>query len=55
MSNKKSILYHPNYVNYARDFQVKDIPLEGVTDIAYAFFNIKDSGNGRWVIESGDP
>ena len=51
---KKSILYHTNWANYGRNFQVKDIPIQGVSDIAYAFFNIKDSGNGDWVIASGD-
>lgn len=33
---------------------MKDIPVEGITDIAYAFFNLKDSGNGQYVITSGD-
>src|ERR1700737_1055156 len=51
---KKAILYHTNWANYARNFQVKDIPIEGVTDIAYAFFNLQDSGNGQWEIVSGD-
>lgn len=51
---KKCILYHANYVNYKRNFQVKDIPIQGVTDIAYAFFNIQDSGGGNYVIVSGD-
>jgi hypothetical protein len=51
---KRSILYHANWVNYGRNFQVKDIPIEGVTDIAYAFFNLKDNGGGNWVIVSGD-
>jgi GH18 family chitinase len=54
MTRKKAILYHTNWANYARNFQVKDIPIEGITDIAYAFFNLKDSGNGNWVITSGD-
>lgn len=54
MSSKKSILYHTNWANYARNFQVKDIPIQGVTDIAYAFFNIQDSGGGNYVIVSGD-
>src|SRR5579871_25787 len=54
MSRRKAILYHTNWANYGRDFQVKDIPLDGITDIAYAFFNLKDAGNGRWVIVSGD-
>ena len=56
MSPKKSIIYHANWANYGRDFQVRDLQssLPGITDIAYAFFNIKDSGNGNYVIESGD-
>jgi len=53
-NQKKCILYHGNYVNYARNFQVKDIPIQGVTDIAYAFFNLQDSGGGNYVITSGD-
>ena len=51
---KRAILYHANWVNYGRSFQVKDIPIKGVTDIAYAFFNLKDNGGGNWVIVSGD-
>jgi GH18 family chitinase len=51
---KRAILYHTNWANYGRNFQVKDIPIKGVTDIAYAFFNMKDNGGGNWVITSGD-
>jgi len=51
---KRVILYHTNWANYGRNFQVKDIPVQGVTDIAYAFFNLKDEGGGNWVITSGD-
>lgn len=47
-------MYHANWANYGRNFQVKDIAIELVSDIAYAFFNINDSGNGNWVIASGD-
>jgi len=54
MSRKKCIVYHTNWANYARDFQVKDIPLQGITDIAYAFFNLQDSGGGLYKIVSGD-
>ena len=54
MAPKKSILYHGNWVNYARKFHVKDIPIQGVTDIAYAFFDVSDSGGGNYVIKSGD-
>jgi chitinase len=54
MSGKKVILYHTNWANYARNFQVKDIAIQGVSDIAYAFFNLQDSGGGNYVIASGD-
>ena len=54
MSRKKCILYHTDWANYARNFQVKDIPIQAVTDIAYAFFNIQDSGGGAYVITAGD-
>ena len=54
MHQYKAILYHTNWANYGRNFQVKDIPIQGVTDIAYAFFNLRDAGNGNWEIVSGD-
>ena len=54
MCRKKCILYHTDWANYARNFQVKDIPIQAVTDIAYAFFNLQDSGGGAWVITAGD-
>ena len=53
----KSIVYHADWVNFTpRNFQVKDLEpfLPGVTDIAYAFFNLQDSGGGNYVIASGD-
>ena len=52
----KSIAYHANWVNYARDFQVKDLEpfLPGITDVAYSFFNLQDSGGGNYIIASGD-
>ena len=53
-SKKKVILYHANWSNYARNFQVKDIAIQAVTDVAYAFFNLSDSGGGNYVIASGD-
>jgi hypothetical protein len=54
MHQYKAILYHTNWANYGRNFQVKDIPIKGVTDIAYAFFDLRDAGNGDWEIVSGD-
>ena len=54
MGRKKCILYHTNWANYGRNFQVKDIPIQGVSDIAYAFFDVSDSGGGNYVIKSAD-
>src|SRR2546423_12953533 len=55
MPDYKVILYHTNWANYGRNFQVKDIPIRAVTDIAYAFFNLASPDNGEtWQIVSGD-
>lgn len=50
-SGKRCIYYHTSWSNYARDFQVKDLPIgDVVTDVAYAFFNVASNG----AISSGD-
>ena len=43
-SSKKAIYYHTNWSCYARNFQIKDIPLE-VKDISYAFWNVNADGS----------
>jgi len=52
----RSIVYYADYSIYARNFTAVDLEpfLTGVTDIAYAFFNIQDSGGGNYVIIAGD-
>jgi chitinase len=54
---KKSLnVYHTSWATYGRNFQVADLAEQikaGVTDVSYAFFNVKQQGNG-WVIVSGD-
>jgi len=54
--HKKCIVYHTDWANYARNFQVANLAtyMNGITDIAYAFFNIQDSGGGNYVIVPGD-
>ncbi|KAI8921823.1 glycoside hydrolase [Powellomyces hirtus] len=42
-SGKKLIVYHTNWACYARNFQVKDIPIQYISDINYAFFDLKPS------------
>jgi chitinase len=49
-SGKKFVLYHTNWATYGRNFQVKDLPIDYIPEIAYAFFNVDAYGN----ITSGD-
>ncbi len=41
---KRAIYYHTSWSNYGRDYQVKHLPIDYITDIAYAFFNVKPDG-----------
>lgn len=50
-TGKKFIVYHTNWSNYERNFNIKDIPIDYIPEISYAFFNISKDGN----IFSGDP
>lgn len=52
-TGKTVLMYHANWVNYGRNFQVKDLPIDYIPDIAYAFFNLKNGPNG-WEIVTGD-
>ena len=47
---KKLVVYHTNWANYSKDYQVKDIPIDKVNDVCYAFFNLKADGQ----VFSGD-
>ena len=44
ITSKRAIYYHTSWSNYARNFQVKDIP-EDVMDISYAFWDVKSDGS----------
>ena len=44
ITGKRAIYYHTSWSNYARNFQVKDIP-EDVMDISYAFWDVKSDGS----------
>jgi chitinase len=48
-TGKRAIYYFLNWSQYAKNYQVKDIPPD-VMDIAYAFFNLDAEGN----VTSGD-
>jgi len=54
-SDKKLIVYHTNWSTYARNFQVKDLPIDYISDINYAFFDLRQNTNGFYVPTSGDP
>ena len=47
---KHSLVYHTNWACYARNYQVKDLPIDYITDVAYAFFNVNADG----TVVSGD-
>ncbi|KAJ3009276.1 hypothetical protein HKX48_008069 [Thoreauomyces humboldtii] len=42
-SGKQLILYHTSWACYARNFQVKDIPIQYISDINYGFFDLRPS------------
>jgi chitinase len=50
-SGKRVIYYHTSWANYGRNYQVKDLPIDHITDVSYSFFNIDANG----TISSGDP
>ncbi len=47
---KRAIYYHTSWSNYDRNYQVKDLPIDYISDIAYAFFNVKPDG----TVATGD-
>lgn len=38
---KKLSVHHTNWSQYARDFQVKDLPVDYISDVAYTFFDVR--------------
>lgn len=53
-SDKKLIMYHTNWSCYGRNFQVKDIPIDYISDINYAFYDLRQNSAGHYVPTSGD-
>jgi len=49
-SGKRAVYYYPAWATYQRNYQIKDIPVDHITDIAYSFFNISSDG----TVFSGD-
>lgn len=48
-SGKSLIVYHTNWACYDRKFNVKDIPIHAISDINYAFLDLKKDPNGHYV------
>ncbi|KAJ2994234.1 hypothetical protein HDV02_001736 [Globomyces sp. JEL0801] len=48
-SNKKLIVYHTNWSTYGRNFQVKDLPINFISDVNYAFLDLKQNSMGFYV------
>lgn len=49
-TGKRVIYYHTSWSCYDRNYQVKDLPIDKITDISYAFFNVDSTGK----VFSGD-
>lgn len=49
-TGKHAVYYHTSWATYGRNFQVKDLPIDGITDVSYAFFNVGPDGR----VFSGD-
>jgi chitinase len=49
-TGKRAIYYHTSWACYGRDFHVRQLPIDKLTDVAYAFFNV--GADGR--VFSGD-
>jgi len=51
-NNTKFILFESNWACYERNFQIADIPIDYIPEIAYAFFNIAQGSSGWEVVLS---
>ncbi|KAJ3254555.1 hypothetical protein HK103_007109 [Boothiomyces macroporosus] len=54
-SGKKLIVYHTNWACYGRNFQVKDLPVNYISDINYSFLDLKPNAQGFYVPAFSDP
>jgi chitinase len=45
------VYYHTSWACYGRNYQVKDLPIDSITDVSYAFYNVGADGK----VFSGDP
>jgi chitinase len=55
MSNTyKIIQYHTSWSNYDRNYQVADLAIDNIDEIAYAFFDLRQNPQGFYVPTTGD-
>ncbi len=43
-TGKNVIYYHTNWSMYGRKYQVSDLPIDNITDLSWAFFDVKEDG-----------
>ncbi|KAJ3130248.1 hypothetical protein HK098_004295 [Nowakowskiella sp. JEL0407] len=48
-TGKKLIYYHTNWATYGRNFQVKDLPIHFISDVNYAFLDLKTNNSGFFI------
>jgi chitinase len=41
-SDKRLVMYYGNWDTYGRNYQVKDLPIDSISDINYAFYNLNE-------------
>ncbi|KAJ3115869.1 hypothetical protein HK100_001219 [Physocladia obscura] len=53
--SKRLIVYHTSWACYGRNFQVKDLEIDAITDINYAFWDLRPNAVGFFVPTCSDP
>lgn len=54
-TGKHCVTYYVDWSPYGRQYFVPKLPIDYMSDLAYSFLDIKDSGNGNYVIYWPDP
>jgi len=50
-TSKKAVYYLGNWATYGRNYQIKNIPINYISEIVYSFFNVSEKG----LVFSSDP
>ncbi|KAI8819068.1 glycoside hydrolase [Chytriomyces cf. hyalinus JEL632] len=54
MEGKRLIQYHANWVGYGRKFDVKDLPIDHISDINYSFWDLRENRDGLLIPTCAD-